>query len=773
MPKMKDDEIRIITNDIERIRTRPSMIIGFLGEKGILHLCKEIIDNNRDECMKAESPGDTIEIEIAKDHIVSRDNGRGLPTSLLRTIHETSQAGSNMTRSHGTTAGENGIGTTAFTALANKLIVTTYRPQEKKKLTIEYHEGELVREELEDYTGSYHGLETYFKPSKKILGESEIPIDQLVAWIRDFEYTLPRKTNMSYTLNGETYNLKHLKLGDYFFENIPADMFMADPIVIECQGELQELVQAKVYDRSFHVEASIMYASPEYRGEDIRKSWMNMIYTSQNGSHMNGVVNGLIRYLSERARAKKKSLEDEDLKRDILSHLNVVVKAECDFANMFSSQEKSTVFPRQLTAAITEATYNALCDMNQQRLTEFVDIVIQNNRVRKEGERVRNVTSETKRKQWVQSKSYLPCASIKTPEPKEIFLVEGNSAAGGINAARNAKYQAILMFRGKSPNVWDMTLDEALKSNVWFDLVTVLGCGIGPSFDIKKLKFDKIIITTDADVDGYHIRTGICAFILKFMPQLFEAGKVYIAEPPLYQLAKGKQIFYVASHTEYIEQCIRSVGNMTLTFGETKVHAKSFMETAFDYLTTLEEVSVDRSVNLYLLENIAHGMTIAGSAEAFITDIDEWLRSLTQTYPELGFDHKSHQIMATIDLIDQVVVVDQSLFDALGYVINVQREYGMFVEWDGRITTIARFFEEIRKRYPVIKDRYKGLGSSDSKVSREIIMNPATRRIFRVDASDVHTMKVYDMLVGKRPEDIAARKEMLTNFTWKPSDIDT
>jgi DNA gyrase/topoisomerase IV subunit B len=166
-------------------------------------------------------------------------------------------------------------------------------------------------------------------------------------------------------------------------------------------------------------------------------------------------------------------------------------------------------------------------------------------------------------------------------------------------------------------------------------------------------------------------------------------------------------------------------------------------------------------------------MMIAGSVDNFIATIDDWLRSLTKTYPELGFDHKSHQIMATIDLIDQVVVVDQSLFDALSYVINVQREFGMFVTWDGHTTTIARFFEEIRRKYPVIKDRYKGLGSSDSKVSREIIMDPATRRIFRVDASDVHTMKVYDMLVGKRPEDIAARKEMLTNFKWKPSDIDT
>jgi len=773
MPKMKDDKITIITNDIERIRKRPSMIIGFLGERGILHLCKEIIDNNRDECMKTESPGNTIEIEIYKDHIVSRDNGRGLPTNLLRTIHETSQAGSNMTRSHGTTAGENGIGTTAFTALSAVLIVTTYRPQEKKKLTLEYHEGILVNEKLEDYSGSHHGLETYFKPSKKILGESDIPIDQLIEWIRDFEYTLPKKTNMSYTLNGEKHELKHIQLSDYFMENIPNDMFMSAPVTIECNGELQEIINEKTYDRHFHVEASVMYASPDYRGEDIRKSWMNMIYTSQNGSHMNGVVNGLTKYLSDRAKAKKKTLESEDLKRDILSHLNVVVKAECDFANMFSSQAKSTVFPRQLTTSIGDAVYKELCDMNQSKLNELVEIVIQNNRVRKEGERVRNIATETKKKQWTKPDSYLPCASIKTPEPKELFLVEGNSAAGGINAARNAKYQAILMFRGKSLNAWDLTLDQTLKSNVWFDLVKVLGCGIGPTFDIKKLNFDKIIISTDADVDGYHIRVGMCSFFLRFMPELLEAGKIYIAEPPLYKLVNGKQILYVASHSEYIQECIHSVGNATLQFQDKKVKADVFIEHAFDYLNTLVEVSLDRSVNRYLLEHIAHGMAIAGSVDAFIDDIDEWIRSLTKTYPELGFDHKSHQIMATIDLVDQVVVVDEALYNALIYVINIQKEYGMIVAFDCRTTSIGRFFEDIQKKYPVIKERYKGLGSSDAKVSKEIIMDPRTRRIFRIDASDVNIMKTYDMLVGKTPDDIKARKEMLMNFEWKPSDIDT
>lgn len=776
MAIMKDDKMDIITNDIERIRKRPTMIVGFVGLKGILHLCKEIINNNTDECFKKESPGNEIHIEITKDYIISEDNGRGLPTNLLRTIHETSQAGSNMTRAHGASAGENGIGTTAFTALSSELIVTTFRPQEKKKLTIHYKEGQLVEEKLEDYKEKHHGLRTYFKPSKKIMGESEIPVKELVEWIKGFEYTLQPSTKVTYTVNGKEFQIEHKTIDRYFSEVIPEDQFMCAPVRIECDGKLQELVMGETYDRMFKIDAAVMYASPDYRGEDLRESWMNMIHTAEGGSHINGVVNGFSRYITDRVVAKKKALEEDDLRRDILMHLNVAVKADCDFANIFASQEKSKVDSRALATAVSNAIYQKLCEMNQSKLNELVEIVIQNNRVRKEGEKVRNVSAESRKKQWTKPASYLPCSSIKTVQPKELYLVEGNSAAGGINSARNATFQAILMFRGKSLNTWDLTIDEALKSNVWFDLVKVLGCGVGSTFDMKRLNFDKIIIATDADVDGYHIRVEQASFFLKYLPEVIHAGKLYIAEPPLYKLVSGKQISYVTTQTEYIQECIRSVGNLKLSFRDgvvTNASGKVFIEEAFNYLEDLIEASLDRSVNRFLLEHIAYGMMMYGGLHEFIDHIHDWLLSTLKVFPELGFDEKSNQIKATIDLTDQVVVVDQALYDKLLPIINIQEKYGMMIMWDGTETTLAEFFEKIQRKYPVIKARYKGLGSSDPKVLREIIMDPKTRRIFRVDASDVNIMKTYDMLIGKGKDAVQARKEMIMNFEWKPSDIDT
>lgn len=567
MAKIQDDKITIIERDIDKMKARPTMYISSLGDAGCLHLVKEMIDNNRDECMKPESPGNTIRIKITDKYVISSDNGRGMPTDLIRIIHETNQAGSNMTRAHGMTAGENGTGTTAYTAMAKELVVTTLRPSEKKKMTLRYIEGNLVEETLEDYTGKESGTTTMFSPSKKVLGVDKIPVDMLIEYLQNFHYTLPENIRMIYEYNGENHIINHIPLYKYFDNEIDDEKRMCEPVVINVTGKLDEIVREKTYNRSFNVEAAIMYSTADYHGEDIRKSWMNMIYTAQNGMHVNGVINGLSKYLIEKVLKKKKGLEDDDLRRDVLAHLHIAVKASCDLANMFDGQAKGHVFNKSLLNAIASATYSALNDMPQTRLNELVDIVISNNRVRREGEKMRNISSTARMsKSWVKPKAFIPCSSTKTSQPKELYLVEGLSAGGGLRGGRNPLYQAILQFRGKSLNVWDEDLERVLKYEPWLNLVHVLGCGIGPTFDLKKCNFDKIIIATDADIDGYHIRVGFCAFFLKFMPQIIKNGMLYISEPPLYKLTQDKKTIYVASQNEYIDTCISSISDMEISF---------------------------------------------------------------------------------------------------------------------------------------------------------------------------------------------------------------
>lgn len=781
--KMKDDEFKIIKSELEKIASRPTMYVSSLGEAGVLHLCKEIIDNNRDEVMKKESPGDTIYVDITDKYISTRDNGRGIPTNLLREVLETIQAGSNMTRAGGATSGENGIGSTCVLALSSYYETISYRPQEKKKLILIYKNAELVEERLEDYNDDDHGLFVKFMPSNKIMGTNKIPVEELVKWIQDFDYTLPRDVKFTYKLRGKEIQVHHKWLREFFRTSFDKDAEFCTPLTCSFNGGLTETFDEITYDRTFNVEFALVYSNPEkYKGEDIRQSWMNMIYTPQNGSHLNGVLNGYIRFITEECVKRNKKLLNEDIKKDILAHLHIVVKANCDIAHMFSAQSKHAVLHRDLGKAIEQSCYEQLKKDNSNAIAGIVEVILGNHRARIAGEQARDISKATRvKKQWTMTDKYYPPTSAKTEIPKELFLVEGDSAGGGVNGSK-FPHQAILMSRGKSLNAYEGDALKTINSDSWRNLIPILGCGVGPTFDIKKLKFDKVIIMTDADVDGYHIRVEYMTFFLRFLPEIIKAGKLYIAEPPLYQLTKGKQISYVATQNEYIQECIQSIGDLKLQFiqkPDNHISVRDFVTDAFNYSDILKEISVKRSVNRYLLEHIAFGLVQYKTSENFIKNIDKWLRSIASIYKEIGFDHDTNQVTAVIDYIDQYVLIDDMLINDLSEIIRIQDRYGLIVRYESlkknlsSQTELSHFFEEIEDMYPRITDRYKGLGSSDPEVLRQVVMDPRTRRLMRVTIEDALTYQKMGALVGKSKENVLARKEILMNFKWTQADIDS
>jgi len=781
--QFKDDKYKIIERDLDKIKSRPTMYVSSLGEAGVLHLCKEIIDNNRDEVTKRESPGNEIYIEITDKYLMTRDNGRGIPTPILRKVIETIQAGSNMTRTGGATSGENGCGSACVLALSSDYEIISIRPQEKKKLTLRYKDAELIDEQLEDYTGDDHGLILRFAPSKKIMGTDKIPVEELVKWIQDFDYTLPHAINLTYKVRGKVFHTKHKWLREVFDVDIPKDLRISDILTGIFMGELDETFSGEVFHRHFEIEVAIMYASPDYKGDDIRQSWMNMIYTPQNGEHVDAVIKAFIKFMSEEIGRRNKKLANEDLRRDILSHLQIVVKGTCDCAHMFSAQSKHQVMTKDrcLGKAIEQAAYEWFNESNSQ-YASLIEAVLGNHRARIAGEQARDLSKATRvKKQWQQTEKYIPCSSIKTDMPKELYLVEGNSAGGGVNGAR-FPYQAILMFRGKNLNPYEGDALKTINSDSWKHLIPILGCGVGPTFDIKKLKFDKIIIATDADVDGYHIRVEHMTFFLRFLPEIIKAGKLYIAEPPLYQLTRGKSISYVATQTEYIQTCIESIGDLQVTFiqkPDNHTSIREFVTEAFDYTNTLQDISIKRSVNRYLLEHIAYGLTQYQTAENFINNVDNWLRSIAPIYKEIGFNHSTNQVTAVIDFVDQYVLIDDDLVADLSEIIRIQDKYGLLVGYQSlkkgmnQQTELSYFFEQIEDMYPRITGRYKGLGSSDPDVLRQVIMDPRTRRLMRVTIDDVLTYEKMGALVGKSKNDVLARKEILMNFHWTPADIDS
>jgi DNA gyrase subunit B len=473
-----------------------------------------------------------------------------------------------MKRASGATSGENGTGTACYTALASEIIIESRRPQEKKKLTLIYQEGILVDEILEEnYTGP-SGMTTTFKPSKQIMGSKDIPIDILLEWFKGFDYTLDKGTKFEYWVNKKHYQVKHKDIDQFFDDKITDDKRLNEPIFFQCKGAVDETFNNKTETKDFTVEAAIIYSNADYKGESIRYSWMNRIYNMSNGDHMNGTINGLSKYVIQRVIKKNSKLKDDDLKRDVLANLHVVIKCSCTMAHMFSGQSKEKVMNTPLRNAITEAVFKELNRMSQTRLDELVEICIQNNRVRKAGEQSRHLKSATRTTKWEKPSSYIPAASSIPKSQRELFLVEGLSAMGGLRAARDNN-QAILAFRGKNLNVWEEDLTRVMKNdpkNPWLNLVQILECGIGPTFDINKLAFDKILIATDADVDGYFIVVGFLAFLYKYMPEIISSGRVYICEPPLYKVLKNKDELYVASKNELIATSIRSINDIDIEF---------------------------------------------------------------------------------------------------------------------------------------------------------------------------------------------------------------
>ena len=223
---------------------------------------------------------------------------------------------------------------------------------------------------------------------------------------------------MSYSINGEMYHVRHKELYEYFNLYISEDDRLCNTLSFSCNGNRQEIVLDKKYDRKFDVDVAITYADPDkYKGDDIKHSWTNMIHTSQNGSHVDGVIKGFSKFINEKVIAKNRKYEDINIKKDIITHMSIVVRAECNFANMFSAQAKQTVVAKTLENAIANAVYAELGKISNGVINEMVDVVIGNHRARIEGEKARNISSTTKAlKSWQKPDSYYPCSSVKTDQ---------------------------------------------------------------------------------------------------------------------------------------------------------------------------------------------------------------------------------------------------------------------------------------------------------------------------------------------------------------------
>jgi DNA gyrase subunit B len=800
----KDDQITYLENDWERVQKRPLMYGGRTGDAGCLHICKELINNSIDECSKEGKnyPGKNIKILFveADNEITIEDDGRGINPAELENIYTSLNSGSNMTRSQGSTLGENGVGTLLACAMGDLLKVTTYRSgNEKKKLELHFKEGIKIFEHTED-CGHRHGMMNIFRPSEKWLGGGcRIVREDLSRWISNLKYQISPKIKIDYTVISSDGERDEMIIKAVPFAQIIEDNnsnLMSNIIPIDGYAELDEEFANETTKRNFKVNVAFSYVNSDMTPHCV--SYCNGAETTENGSHFDGALEAVQRYFQLKTKSSLNSRDADklDIKwEDVTTKLSFAVNLSTNMMHLFVGQIKNQVVNKQLHKAVQYCVSEALdiyFTKNPKQLEEICGIVKLNAKVRYEANKVRNSVIKDQINKWNQFSmpNYVPCAA-KGKAYKELFIVEGNSARATMMGVRHPEYQAIFNIRGMSLNIYNGDLNAHLNPKTgnkeFVDLISVLGCGWGENFQFDKLKFDKIIIATDADVDGYGIRSMLCGFFVKVLPAIVQNGRLFIADPPLYRIV-GKDP-YVTNKIKYKELCINNYkryydiilsdkdldGNPIKDLG-------SFYNDTRNYLSNLRQRAEHYEVNCTVLELMMKSIAQQWNGEGDI-NISRMNIDVSDECPEIYWDPETKILGGVYDFKSMSIELSRSVLSVFKDDINVIKKYGYHLTVIDKITkqkevlalsNALRFME--KKVMAKILERYKGLGQvDDPTVLRQTIMDPNTRILINVKfGTDVtRDMNIFQNLRGKGEMDLAARKIFIKEFNLERDMIDT
>ena len=538
-----------VLEGLEAVRKRPGMYIGSTGPKGLHHLVYEIVDNSIDEALAGYCK--TIHVTIQSDNsIMVEDDGRGMPVDkhlkmgipAVEVIHTVLHAGGKFGGGgYKVSGGLHGVGASVVNALSTHMEVEIKRNGKIYKQS--YEKGKTVSK-LEIIGESRKtGSKTTFWPDPEIFETTVFDFDVLEHRLREMAFLnkgikIVFKDEREGKKRSETYHYEGGIKEFVTFLNKNKDPLHQDVIYFEIIKENCEVEVAMQYTDSYS-ELILGYA--------------NNINTTDGGTHIVGFKSALTRVFNDYGK-KSKVLKDNDTLsgEDVREGLTAIVSVKLS-EPQFEGQTKAKLGNSEIRGFVETSTnenLTAFLEENPAQAKIIIEKCIKAARAREAARKARDLT---RRKGALESFSLpgkLADCSEKDPALSEIFLVEGDSAGGSAKDGRDRKRQAILPLRGKILNVEKARLDRILSSEEIKNMITAFGCGIGEDFNLEKLRYHKIIIMTDADVDGAHIRTLLLTFFYRYMKPLIEEGYVYAAQPPLYQVKKGKEVHYTYSEEE-------------------------------------------------------------------------------------------------------------------------------------------------------------------------------------------------------------------------------
>ncbi|QBQ96195.1 DNA topoisomerase (ATP-hydrolyzing) subunit B [Paraburkholderia pallida] len=803
-----------ILEGLEAVRKRPGMYIGDTSDgTGLHHLVFEVLDNSIDEALAGYC--NDIHVVIHADNSISiTDNGRGIPTGVkMDDKHDPKRSAAEivMTELHAggkfdqnsykVSGGLHGVGVSCVNALSSFLRLTVRR--DGKKHFMEFHRGVPQNRILEERDGHMvspmqllgdtenRGTEVHFMADETIFGSVEYHYDILAKRIRE----------LSFLNNGVRIRLTDQRTGK------EDDFAFAGGV----KGFVEYINKAKQV-----LHPNIFYVSSEKDGVgvEVAMQWndsynesvlcfTNNIPQRDGGTHLTGLRAAMTRvinkYIADNEIAKKAKVETsgDDMREGLSCVLSVKVPEP-----KFSSQTKDKLVSSEVRAPVEEVVAKALEEFLLETPNDAKTIcgkIVDAARARDAARKAREMTRRKGVLDGVGLPGKLADCQEKDPAKSEVYIVEGDSAGGSAKQGRDRKFQAILPLRGKVLNVEKARYDKLLSSEQIVTLITALGCGIGKDdYNLEKLRYHRIIIMTDADVDGAHIRTLLLTFFYRQMPDMIERGYVYIAQPPLYKLKAGKDERYLKDETELNAHMLRLAlqgSELVPNEGATPISGDALGELARSY--QLARGVVDRLSRLYderALEAIMDGVSIDLSSEASTETSARALEAQLRDDPlkpevtvvpmyDAVREQRSLRVERRHHGNVKVSVIDEEFQLTADYqqLVNTANTFkgligkNALIKRGERSMAVTNFKSAMKwliadAERNVSKQRYKGLGEMNPGQLWETTMDPTVRRLLRVQIEDaIAADGIFTTLMG---DDVEPRRAFIENNALRAGNID-
>ena len=777
------DKIRVLEG-LEAVRLRPAMYIGSTGIEGLHHLIYEVVDNSVDEALNGYCNKVEVTIHI-NNSVTVIDNGRGIPTdfheqtqkSAAEVVMTVLHAGGKFDNdSYKVSGGLHGVGVSVVNALSMRLDLEIWRGGNVYEQS--YERGKPVTEFRQTGTTKRRGTKITFVPDTEIFESLEFSYDTTAARLRELSFL---NKGLEIVLEDLRYDRREVFKYEggisSFIEYLNKNKNALHPKPIYFETKKEEII----------VEVAMQY-NDGY--SETTFSFANNINTHEGGSHLSGFKSALTRTINAYAQSAdllkdlKENPTGEDVREGLVAVISVKLKNP-----QFEGQTKTKLGNsdvRGLVEAAVNESLGAFLEENPPVARKIITKAIEAARAREAARKARDLT----RRKGALDTALLPgkLADCQERDPKfcEIYIVEGDSAGGSAKQGRDRKFQAILPIKGKILNVEKARFDKMLGNAEIATMISAIGTGIGKEdFAADKLRYHRIIIMTDADVDGSHIRTLLLTFFYRQMPELLEGGYIYIAQPPLYGVKRGKTIKYLKNEREmesFIEQ--RATDGVVVTAEKSGRQFSGpqlvkLMRDVHEHKTVFEKLNrhlQDKNLLEYLLQFVAGegGLLSNGFTLKQLFKDEEVLSELGRVLEQIGYsstilideehglrslvaDNKSNGNKVSLNWEFLSSAEWQRLFELYSVMTPLEKpplivkENGNTVSVNSR-EELLNYLVALGKK-DLTMQRYKGLGEMNPAQLWETTMNPETRTMLRVTIDDaVQTDAIFTILMGDAVE---------------------